>query len=937
MRLSRCTARLCAILLASTPAGALAQLPGLDELLSGGDRAGGGEAAAGGLGALLESLQGADEGSLRDAIGKGMPSGLPAGADMLGDLFGDIGGETLPTRAPTAAEMELALTCRASIGNPLFEPIIDQIANAPFGGMGGDLGMAQQLLGAIRAMAGSDPCVLRDLLILESLVGAFGGEFTVARDTLAKLLPPLGAAPSGLLLLGHLAQTSILMLQRREEEADAAYAELAPHVTARFGTNSRLALAVDAARIDIVLGMADTARAEGRETRARALYAEAVDRYAAFRDRASEIIGPGDELVCMSLIAVGRGNLRLGRRPEAEALLRRALEQDDDCRRIFGPDNLWTALARYDLGLVLLDSGDLAAADAELGAALDLVERQRGTTHPYAVQIMQALAELRVLQGRTDAALDLVDAMSDGMLTWLGGELRTTSSNAQRRRVAALQSGHQDLALLIALARPEDARAQRAAATAVLRYKGMQGEEDALLQRLARQSEDPRTAELAQEVGRLQSALATAYTAETGGMAGVPLGTVERIGADLAAAEADLQRRSGQFRRQLEVRSADAAAVAARLAVTGRASALVEYRLIRRRPLGALDTGDAPKSWAAVVLRPEGAQVVDLGPAGPIQAQVEQTYRPDFLRALFTGAAGPRAMQQRMLAQIYQLILAPLEIADAQQVFIAPEGTLNLVPFLALRSPDGALWATGVSRRVTLVPSGRVLLGSPKMDPGDGMIVIGDVAYGKAGEGRFAFKDLPETKKEVEALVGMAETAGLPVQPYVGEEAKEAVLTGLRAPPRILHLATHGFYHDAGEVPDRPSVLAGVALANANLPPPTTGDDGILYAIEVQSLHLEGTLLAALSACETALGFVERGEALHGMGRAFRVAGARYALVALRNVPDLDASLFVESFYGHLFANEPLDPEAAFAATITEMVNAEKLTDWTGFTLLRNW
>ena len=91
-----------------------------------------------------------------------------------------------------------------------------------------------------------------------------------------------------------------------------------------------------------------------------------------------------------------------------------------------------------------------------------------------------------------------------------------------------------------------------------------------------------------------------------------------------------------------------------------------------------------------------------------------------------------------------------------------------------------------------------------------------------------------------------------PVEVWTKAQAGEARLKALARPPRVLHLATHGFYRAPSTPQDRPLLLAGVALAGANRALEDAGQDGVLHAIEAQDLDLEGTELVVLSACETA-------------------------------------------------------------------------------------
>jgi CHAT domain-containing protein len=83
------------------------------------------------------------------------------------------------------------------------------------------------------------------------------------------------------------------------------------------------------------------------------------------------------------------------------------------------------------------------------------------------------------------------------------------------------------------------------------------------------------------------------------------------------------------------------------------------------------------------------------------------------------------------------------------------------------------------------------------------------------------------------------------------------------------------------------------------------GEDGILYALEVQNLHLEGTELVALSACDTGKGDLDYSDGIYGLVRAFRVAGARRVLMTLWPVQDDHARTFMLRFYQHWLTPSP--------------------------------
>jgi CHAT domain-containing protein len=111
-----------------------------------------------------------------------------------------------------------------------------------------------------------------------------------------------------------------------------------------------------------------------------------------------------------------------------------------------------------------------------------------------------------------------------------------------------------------------------------------------------------------------------------------------------------------------------------------------------------------------------------------------------------------------------------------------------------------------------------------------------------------------------------------------------------------------------------------VALAEANRALREPGQDGILFAIEVQDLNLEGTELVVISGANSALGQIDYDEGISGLVRAFRTAGARYILATTNNVSDQAASEFIERFYRHWLGQAISDPGAALRAAQLEFL-----------------
>jgi len=155
------------------------------------------------------------------------------------------------------------------------------------------------------------------------------------------------------------------------------------------------------------------------------------------------------------------------------------------------------------------------------------------------------------------------------------------------------------------------------------------------------------------------------------------------------------------------------------------------------------------------------------------------------------------------------------------------------------------------------------------------------------------------------------------------EQATKASLKQAAA-PRILHIATHGFFledrpvkiegtrglsmlRDDGDLRglsvdvkiENPLLRSGLALAGANL---RSGrdDDGILTALEASGLNLWGTKLVVLSACDTGVGVVNTGEGVNGLRRALVLAGSETQVMSLWPVSDYATQRLMKAYYARL-------------------------------------
>lgn len=158
------------------------------------------------------------------------------------------------------------------------------------------------------------------------------------------------------------------------------------------------------------------------------------------------------------------------------------------------------------------------------------------------------------------------------------------------------------------------------------------------------------------------------------------------------------------------------------------------------------------------------------------------------------------------------------------------------------------------------------------------------------------FSELKESEREVEEIKRLFDERRKPATLFLRGGAQESVLRTTEAERyRYIHIATHGIINE-----ERPE-LSGIVFA---APDERSGDDGVLYLGEVYNLEL-GADLVVLSACETGLGTIVRGEGMLGLTRGFLYAGARSLVVSLWQVGDRSTADLMTHFYAGVLNGRP--------------------------------
>ncbi len=145
--------------------------------------------------------------------------------------------------------------------------------------------------------------------------------------------------------------------------------------------------------------------------------------------------------------------------------------------------------------------------------------------------------------------------------------------------------------------------------------------------------------------------------------------------------------------------------------------------------------------------------------------------------------------------------------------------------------------------------------------------------------------DLPASEIEVKNLKRVFEEKSVESKTMLMNEANESdVKAGGLSNYQYLHFATHGVV-DALR-PKRSRIYLGAGKS----------DDGALYSAEIYNLNLDASLVT-LSACETGLGKLSKGEGIIGLSRALIYAGAKNLVVSLWSVSDNSTAELMMNFY----------------------------------------
>lgn len=782
------------------------------------------------------------------------------------------------------------------------------------------------------------PLFEESIAILEKAMGRDAARTALAQTHFAQLLLEMGDYRRALVLAEQ-----ALATQRKTSGEASTYAGTSGStvalILARLGDYERAVPLMEKCRgiIDATFGPRSSYGVSARLNLAglyidQARWTDAAPLITDALALAQTVLGDDHPKTNAARLKLARYHEHLHEWPAGRAAL---LAAETSHRRVLGAQSPFLAEALSDRARFELAAGDFNAARHAATEALAIYEQTAGTAFPAQVDTLDHLATAQLALGDLPAVATTAHRLENARAALLDRVL-AFGSEEQRLRALATRDPYRFFAAinqpaaLVATALRAKGRvldsllrdnrfAQTNTASAATRYQtwlSLRSQHTALLEQAPKGS-------TAEALVRRQALL----------------GSLEHALREL---EPDLPATS--------TRDADALTPEQLAAALPPETAAVEILRYQRHT----GSGNFTPAYGALVITPDQAgRWVLLGDAATLDPQVNS------LREALAQGSPTLAAQLRAVAAAVWQPLATAMPATTRTIFLSPDGALNFVSFAILPGHEGnfagerhAFIYLGAARELlslgTRATADRrlALFAAPAFaaikptnhsaspaatDPADPHAPKTSLrlpaltrAADRQALAALKLPDLPGTAREASAIVTLARAHEFEASLFAGRAADEPTLKTI-ASPRVLHLATHGFFLDpeAGRsgLPANPMQRAGLALAGAQsaLTAWRTGtslpeeNDGILTAAEASLLDLRHTELVTLSACDTGLGEAHTGEGVLGLRRGFALAGARHVLMTLWPVADASTAEFMEKFYATYLASG--DPTTAFHDT----------------------
>jgi CHAT domain-containing protein len=230
--------------------------------------------------------------------------------------------------------------------------------------------------------------------------------------------------------------------------------------------------------------------------------------------------------------------------------------------------------------------------------------------------------------------------------------------------------------------------------------------------------------------------------------------------------------------------------------------------------------------------------------------------------------------------EIYQAVLAPiLKATKATKLVVFKDDLLNYIPYDALVT--SVKTTTFLINKYTISYDNSATLWQEHQEKIQRKKKNKLLAFAPSFQTSY-FNQLRHNKDEVVAIASLFKN-----KTFLDETASLAVFKKYSTSYNLLHLATHAVVNDAN--PD----YSYLAFSNSSK------NENLLYVKDLYNYQINADLVV-LSACETGLGKLQKGEGMLSLARAFNYAGATALVTTLWKIDDESTSQIMIDFYQNL-------------------------------------
>jgi CHAT domain-containing protein len=231
---------------------------------------------------------------------------------------------------------------------------------------------------------------------------------------------------------------------------------------------------------------------------------------------------------------------------------------------------------------------------------------------------------------------------------------------------------------------------------------------------------------------------------------------------------------------------------------------------------------------------------------------------------------------------LHRVLLSGIDLTPVLRLFVVPHGPLHYLPFQALHDGRGFL----IERTALAVwPSSAV---GARLQARGNATAPALLGFGNPSTDKNL--PLPGAEREVRQVAGLFSRNEV----FVQQDATKERFKAGAGRANIVHVAAHA------ELDDVDPLFSRILFAA------TSTEPGLLEAREIYTLDLQGVRLITLSACESGLGRVARGDEIIGFTRSLLSAGANSIVASLWPVADDSTDLLMGRLYRDLASGRDL-------------------------------